>query len=93
MGAALCATSVLAQDNAPENLVPPEPAKVTEKLPDYRNKAPQQPATPSVDESFDDIRTSSREIVQQLPVYVREWSVPQAKKLLAFIPTVEAEGL
>ena len=32
MGAALCATSVLAQDNAPENLVPPEPAKVTEKL-------------------------------------------------------------
>ena len=35
MGAALCATSVMAQDNAPEDLLPPEPAKVTEKLPDY----------------------------------------------------------
>ena len=91
MGAALCATSVLAQDNAPEDLLPPEPAKVTEKLPDYTADAPR--AQPSVDDSFADIRMSSGEVVQDLPVLVREWSVPQAKKLLAFIPTVEAEGL
>ena len=91
MGAALCATSVLAQDNAPEDLLPPEPAKVTEKLPDYTADAPRP--QPSVDDSFADIRMSSGEVVQDLPVLVREWSVPQAKQLLAFIPTVAAEGL
>ncbi|MBX7501595.1 L,D-transpeptidase family protein [Qipengyuania sp. YG27] len=91
MGAALCATSVMAQDKAPEDLLPPEPAKVTEKLPDYTADTPKP--QPSVDDSFDDIRMSSGEVVQQLPVLVRAWSVPQAKKLLAFIPTVEAEGL
>ncbi|UYH54841.1 L,D-transpeptidase family protein [Qipengyuania sp. SS22] len=93
MGAALCATSVMAQDNAPEDLLPPEPAKVTEKLPDYTAGTPTGATPPSVEDSFDDIRTASGEVVQQLPVLVREWSVPQAKKLLAFIPTVEAEGL
>lgn len=91
MGAALCATSVLAQDNAPEDLLPPEPAKVSEKLPDYTADAPRP--QPSVDDSFADIRMSSGEVVQDLPVLVREWSVPQAKQLLAFIPTVAAEGL
>ncbi|WP_370031818.1 L,D-transpeptidase family protein [Qipengyuania mesophila] len=91
MGAALCATSVMAQDKAPEDLLPPEPAKVTEKLPDYTADTPKP--QPSVDDSFDDIRMTSGEVVQQLPVLVRAWSVPQAKKLLAFIPTVEAEGL
>ena len=35
----------------------------------------------------------SGEVVQQLPVYVREWSVANAEKLLAFVPLVEAEGL
>ncbi|MFT6474455.1 MAG: hypothetical protein ACJAUS_002177, partial [Qipengyuania sp.] len=93
MGAALCATSVMAQDNAPEDLLPPEPAKVTEKLPDYTAGVPTGAPPSSVEDSFDDIRTSSGEVVQQLPVMVREWSIPQAKKLLAFIPTVEAEGL
>ncbi|MEX0341364.1 MAG: L,D-transpeptidase family protein [Erythrobacter sp.] len=94
MGAALCATSVWAQDNAPEDLLPPEPAKVTEKLPDYRDQAPPETASqPSVEDSFDDIRMASGEVVQQLPVLEREWSVSQAQKLLAFIPTVEAEGL
>ena len=93
MGAALCATSVLAQDNAPEDLLPPEPAKVSEPLPDYTKGAPAPSAQPSVDESFDDMRMSSGEVVQQLPVLVREWSLADARKLLAFIPTVEAEGL
>tara|TARA_B100001057_G_scaffold97457_1_gene94247 strand:- start:825 stop:2252 length:1428 start_codon:yes stop_codon:yes gene_type:complete len=93
MGAALCATSGLAQDSAPENLLPPEPEKVTEELPDYTADAPRPAAQPSVDESFDDIRMERGEIVQQLPVLVREWSIAQARDLLAFIPTVEAEGL
>ncbi|WP_421989719.1 L,D-transpeptidase family protein [Qipengyuania sp.] len=93
MGAALCGTSVLAQDNAPEDLLPPEPAKVTEELPDYTVDTAKPAAQPSVAESFDDIRMSPGEVVQQLPVLVREWSVPQAQQLLAFIPTMEAEGL
>lgn len=93
IAAALCATSVLAQDNAPEDLLPPEPAKVTEKLPDYTGNTPRPQAQPSVAETFGDIRMASGEVVQELPVLVREWSLPQAKKLLAFIPTVAAEGL
>lgn len=93
MGAALCATSVIAQDNAPEDLLPPEPAKVSEPLPDYTKGTPAPAAQPSVDESFGDMQMSSGEVVQQLPVLVREWTVPQAKQLLDFIPSVKAEGL
>ena len=93
IGAALCANPILAQDNAPEDLLPPEPARVTEPLPDYTRDAPRPAPQPSVEDSFDDIRMSSGEVVQQLPVLVREWNVAQAKQLLAFIPTVAAEGL
>ncbi|WP_226698124.1 L,D-transpeptidase family protein [Qipengyuania flava] len=93
IGAALCANPILAQDNAPEDLLPPEPARVTEPLPDYTRDAPRPALQPSVEDSFDDIRMSSGEVVQQLPVLVREWNVAQAKQLLAFIPTVAAEGL
>ena len=93
IGAALCANPILAQDNAPEDLLPPEPAKVTEKLPDYTAGTPTGATPPSVEDSFDDIRTSSGEVVQQLPVLEREWTLAQAEKLLAFIPTVADEGL
>ena len=93
IGAALCANPILAQDNAPEDLLPPEPARVTEPLPDYTRDAPRPAAQPSVDDSFDDIRMAPGEVVQQLPVLVREWNVAQAKQLLAFIPTVATEGL
>ena len=93
MGAALCASTVVAQDNAPVDLLPPEPAKVSEPLPDYTQGAPKPAAQPSVEESFDDIRMASGEVVQQLPVLVREWSVADARQLLEFIPSVEAEGL
>ena len=93
MGAALCANTVVAQDNAPVDLLPPEPAKVSEQLPDYTQGAPKPAAQPSVEESFDDIRMASGEVVQQLPVLVREWSVADARQLLEFIPSVEAEGL
>ena len=93
ISAALCANPILAQDNAPEDLLPPEPARVTEPLPDYTRDAPRPAPQPSVENSFDDIRMSSGEVVQQLPVLVRQWNVAQAKQLLAFIPTVAAEGL
>ena len=66
---------------------------MTEPLPDYTRDAPRPAPQPSVENSFDDIRMSSGEVVQQLPVLVREWNVAQAKQLLAFIPTVAAEGL
>ncbi|MEC8772162.1 MAG: L,D-transpeptidase family protein [Pseudomonadota bacterium] len=66
---------------------------MTEPLPDYTRDAPRPAPQPSVEDSFDDIRMSSGEVVQQLPVLVREWNVAQAKQLLAFIPTVAAEGL
>ena len=95
MGAALIATASAAQDNAPENLLPPEPARVTDPLPDFTRDAPRPVAEPqpSVAESFDDVAAQSGEIVQPLPVLVREWSRAQAAELLAFIPSVAAEGL
>ncbi len=86
-GTALLATSGLAQDRTPENLLPAEPAKVTEKLPDFSQ--PQQ----SVDEAFDDIRMESGEVVQEIPSLEGVWSAENVAKLLAFIPTVKAEGL
>ena len=55
------------------------------------------PASPakqqSVDEAFGDMRTQSGEVVQEIPSIEGEWTVAQANKLLAFIPTVKAEGL
>ena len=92
VGAALCAGPALARQ-APEDLLPPEPAKVTEPLPDFTADAPKPQPEASVADSFDDIRMERGEVVQQLPVLERPWTVTQAEQLLAFIPTVEAEGL
>ncbi len=94
-GATLVSTSAAAQHKAPENLLPPEPAKVSEPLPDYTRKAPRpvSPAGPSVAESFEDLATIPGEVVQPLPVLVRAWNREQAAELLAFIPSVAAEGL
>ncbi len=99
--AALLANTAAAQTRAPENLLPAEPAKVTEPLPDFTRKAPtrapqpqpQPQPQPSVAESFEDIAGQPGEVVQPLPVLVREWSRAQAAELLAFIPSVAAEGL
>ncbi len=99
--AAFVATATMAQDRAPEDLLPSEPEAVQEDLPDYSVDAPEtvpvrdprSRTSRNVDNSFGDIEMQSGEVVQPLPVLVREWSVPQAGKLLAFIPTVEAEGL
>ncbi|MBX7494979.1 L,D-transpeptidase family protein [Qipengyuania sp. 6B39] len=78
-GAALLSTAAFAQQRGPENLLPPEQTAAQ----------PQQ----SVDEAFGDIRMQSGEVVQDMPVLVGEWSLAAAAELLAFIPTVEAEGL
>lgn len=94
MGAALCVGSVAAQDRGPVDLLPPEPEKVaSEELPDFTQRTPMSAQQPTVEESFGDIQMESGEVVQQLPVYVREWTLGQARELLAFIPRVEAEGL
>lgn len=93
-GAACLATSMPAQAGAPENLLPPEPEKVTEPLPDFsrREMSAAQPRQ-SVDDAFGDIRAAQGEVVQQVPSLVGAWSLDAARELLAFIPTVEAEGL
>jgi murein L,D-transpeptidase YcbB/YkuD len=97
-GAALLATPVLAQNKAPENLLPPEPAKASQPLPDTARQdmsASQQqaPARPSMDQTFGDLQMAPGEVAQQVPSLVGEWSVASAQKLLDFIPTMAAEGL
>ncbi|TMM45881.1 L,D-transpeptidase family protein [Qipengyuania marisflavi] len=94
LGTALLASAALAQD-APEDLLPPEAETVSEPLPDYTATPAPKPATqqPSVDEAFGDIAVQSGEVVQEIPSLMGEWSPAQAEALLAFIPTVSAEGL
>ena len=82
------AAPALAQDKRPENLVPAGPAKATRPL---AQAAPQQQQT--VDQAFGDIAAQSKAVVQPLPVLVRDWRAEDVRKLLAFIPTVKAEGL
>ena len=80
IGAALAAGPTLAQDKRqPEDLLPPA--------------APAAQSQQSVDDAFGDIRMSSGEVVQEIPSLVGEWSLADASALLAFIPTVAAEGL
>lgn len=94
LGAAFLASSVLAQSGAPENLLPPEPEKVTEPLPESsRSQAPAKQPRQSVDEAFGDIRTVQGEVVQPVPSLVGDWSLDTARKLLSFIPSVAEEGL
>ena len=94
LGAVLMAsTGVSAQ---PKNLLPAEPPKVREQMPDYTQQRPAQPQTTprtTVEESFDGIVFQSSEEVQDVPSLVGEWSIADAEKLLAFIPTMAEEGL
>ncbi|OBX18798.1 hypothetical protein A9995_09510 [Erythrobacter sp. QSSC1-22B] len=48
---------------------------------------------PTVAENFDDIALQSSEVVQELPVLVGEWSLPQAQQLARFVAELAAEGL
>ncbi len=91
--AALVAGPSFAQERAPENLLPAQSEGVGEPAPQPRVSEQQSAPQPSVDEAFGDIRMQPGEVVQEIPSLVGEWSVENARKLLAFIPTLEAEGL
>ena len=91
--AALVAGSALAQDRAPENLLPAGQQASSDATPQSRAGQTETSVQPSVDEAFGDIRMRSGEVVQEIPSLVGEWSLQDASKLLAFIPTLEAEGL
>ena len=93
IGAALCATRFSRRTMRPKTCCRPNPRGDRAAARLYEGRPARPPPQPSVEDSFDDIRMSSGEVVQQLPVLVREWNVAQAKQLLAFIPTVAAEGL
>ncbi len=91
--AALMATSpALAQNAPPENLLPMRdiPATAPERDGDEPQAAEE---AKDVKEAFGDFAVQQGEVVQEIPSLVGEWSVPQAQKLLAYIPTVKAEGL
>ncbi len=83
-GAILLAGTAQAQNSAPESLLPAAKAQPAKPAP-----AKQQ----SVDEAFGDIRMESGEVVQEVPSLEGIWSVEQVEALLAYIPTVAAEGL
>jgi murein L,D-transpeptidase YcbB/YkuD len=119
-GTAMLAVSAQAQQAAPRNLLPPEPATVQEPLPDYTQlqadsredeprpvrsvpqsaprAAPQAapravPSQPTVADNFGDIAMESSEVVQELPVLIGEWSLPQAQQLAGYVAGIAAEGL
>lgn len=107
-GTAMLAVGAQAQQSGPENLLPPEPATVSERLPDYTQlqaqteprprQAPAQPAPnpasqPTVADNFGDIEMQSSEMVQDIPSVVGEWSLPQAQQLAGFVAGMAEEGL
>lgn len=93
--AALLSSTAFAQSSAPEDLLPPEPEKVTEELPDYTQDMNAPAAKQdSVANAFEDMAAQTGEVVQPLPQPpMADWSLGNARTLLAFIPTVAAEGL
>lgn len=83
IGTVVLAPVALAQEAAPQSILP-------------SGNTPAESATTtrqSVGEAFGDIAAQSGEVVQPVPSLVGEWSAAQARQLLAFIPTVAAEGL
>ena len=90
IAAVLLATSAQAQQVAPESLLP-----VAGQSQSVAKSAPQQSGDDArtVDEAFGDIRMASGEVVQEIPSLEGVWSAAQAEQLLAFIPTLAAEGL
>jgi len=84
---AVASHGAVAQSSGPENLLPPEPAKVERAMPDYTalqakqprpaapapKPAPESPAAqPSVADSFGDVQMVSGEVVQEVPSLVGE---------------------
>ena len=87
LAAALLATSAGAQEKAPESILPQA------KAPASGTSARAAAAPQTVDEAFGDMQVASGEVVQEIPSLEGVWSVENVEKLLAFIPTVKAEGL
>ncbi len=83
---ALIAPSALAQQAAPQDLLPAA-------RPNAQTPAPPQ----SVDEAFGDIRSQPGEIVQALPAPPRPilatWTAAQARELVSFAEGIGVEGL
>ncbi|MBU2033087.1 MAG: hypothetical protein KKH37_04880, partial [Alphaproteobacteria bacterium] len=52
-----------------------------------------EPRQPTVADNFDDIAMESGEVVQELPVLIGEWSLPQAQQLAGYVAAIAAEGL
>ena len=92
---AFFANAAAAQEERPESILPQERTQQTEAAtppPAATAPAASTPAQ-SVGEAFGDMQMQSGEIVQEIPSLEGVWSVEQVEELLAFIPTVKAEGL
>ncbi|MBX7494044.1 L,D-transpeptidase family protein [Qipengyuania sp. 1NDW9] len=91
-GTALLAAGLVstasAQSAQPESILP-----ATQQAAPAAEAQAEQTAPQTVEEAFGDIRMQSGEVVQQVPSLEGEWSVAQVEELIAFIPTMEAEGL
>ncbi|MDG6080198.1 L,D-transpeptidase [Erythrobacter litoralis] len=90
--AALAASPVSAQNAPPQNILPMRDIPKTAPEPDGDEPAAAE-AAKDEKETFDQVFMQQGEVVQEIPSLVGEWSVPQAEKLLAYIPSVKAEGL
>ena len=89
--AALIGSAAMAQDARapqPESILP----KAEVQKPAESRAAGTKPAQ-SVAEAFGDIQMQSGEIVQEVPSLEGDWSLAEAKELLAIIPQMAAEGL
>lgn len=80
-------TTATAQNAAPESILPQAQDAEQEEV------EQEQPAPQTVEEAFGDIQMQSGEVVQEVPSLEGVWTVEQAEQLLAFIPTLQAEGL
>ena len=87
---AFFANAAAAQEDRPESILP-------QANPQQSEAATPPPATAnparSVGEAFGDMQMQRGEVVQEIPSLEGEWSVEQVEELLAFIPTIKAEGL
>ena len=90
IAAVLLATSAQAQQAEPESLLPTA-SQASQS--DAATPRQQDNSAQTVSEAFGDIRMASGEVVQEIPSLEGVWTKAQAEKLLAFIPTVAAEGL
>ena len=92
IAALLVSSPALAQNAPPKNLLPMRDIPQTAPEPDGDEPVAAD-AAKDTKETFDDVFMQQGEVVQEIPSLVGEWSVAQAEALLAYIPSVNAEGL